>query len=531
MLQLEEFRVYYECLEQAEHFGRDVIHSVLGAKTPVRFVRIPNRVKSKTASSLMPGLAMKNPDLVISMVSDGTEVPLFWLEISTAARAEDHTQQRFDSMVAASKTNALFVKVKADRRSASEFGGNLNFSDVDDFKVARQQCGLYGVQLDWPTTSDRLFALRDTRRRACPPSDIGLTSLFFAVFKEIELHGQFSARHLSDSALLPENIREQLLTHDDLIVDRNRAQGSRLYRKDDRWILKFNRWEKAMDPERGMAWFYRYYFGERLSGRIHDKTATSRSVAMDNFFKFTGIRPLASRPSGLGEIDITKNIAALRPNRSGLAIIQNCDSFTVCDKEGVDLIRFVWNCHIDDLQSEAPKSAIELSDEVGEDEVTYATCHAFVGALELKTHSVSYPGAQGDFALKEGSGRGTKRTYIDVIAVDNLKSPSRILLIESKGKRNRASIMKDAEKARSWRDDPLRRRILLERLGADADAVVEVAHAYPGTQFLSPQSQPFHDNDYEIVVSSERLIYRHRDSPLASIALGLRFPERYLISE
>jgi hypothetical protein len=109
-----------------------------------------------------------------------------------------------------------------------------------------------------------------------------------------------------------------------------------------------------------------------------------------------------------------------------------------------------------------PLTLLRARSDIGEDEVTYTVAHDVLRSNGFALHSLSYPGAQGDFPLLEGSGRRTLRTYIDVIAV---KPGVALALTESKGKFSRAAVASDAAKVVRWRDDPPSRALLREAVG------------------------------------------------------------------
>jgi hypothetical protein len=528
MARIEGFRVYFECLEQAEHFGIDAIKSAIHGEPSIELVRLPSSSRhSGLANSLVRGLQMKNPDLVITAICQGNEIPLVWVEISTAVLAEDHVQQRFDSVVAAHKMKVVFVKIEAPRVSPSAHGGNVSFDRSEFLKLGRQKLGVHGFHLIWPTTADGLRAIRSPVRASCPESTLGLEQILKVLINIVERNGDLELKELLDSPELPANFRMQLDSHTSPIATPGRKRSTRLFQSGSDWTLKFNRWAHAMDPERGMSWYHRYRIGQPLCGQLHDKDATTPREAIRNFSRATGIAIDLSPQRG-STVDITESILDSSVNRSGLAIIQNCKEFVVCTEDGTPLVRLVWTSVADNqIATDNQSSLIAPAESTNEDEVTYSVCNAFVRHLKLQVHSISYPGAQGDFAVLEGEGRATKRTYFDLIAVDNPTNPRRILLVESKGNRNRASISPDIEKVSSWRDDSVRRQNLLSKLGAASSASVEVACAYPGDDFLFGHHETARSLDFEITVDRTSLRYRTTRSPRSVYALDTKIPKQF----
>ena len=528
-VQVSEFRVYFECLEQAEHFGVEVVKSAFGDRIPVRLIRIPGRTTPNIARSLARSFGMKNPDLVITGVVAKQEIPLLWIEISTSVRTEDHALQRFDSMVAASSQSVIYVKVQADRVSAGSHGGRLDFDDTLLFKVAHEALGLSGVQLEWPITPDRRRAIRSSERYSCPPTDLGLSHLLKVTVESVNSHCEVDVANVLRHHKLPKSFHDQILSHRAGLEPYKVGRSTRLFRDGRRWRLKFNRWGHAMDPERGMAWFYRHRLNQRLSGLLHDKDASNRTQAIRNFAKATGVDIPRALSLSSGSIDLSSAVRSSSINRSGLAIFENCSDFTVCDIDGIPLVTFQWTPGTSSSLGRQPLiSKICLTSATNEDEVTYAVSKFLLPRLGLKTHSISFPGAQGDFALLEGSGRTTKRTYVDVIGVDRLRSASKVLLIESKGKRLKADILKDSAKSVAWRDNARKRAILLEALGTTISSI-SAACAYPGDDFLDPSGNPPAGVDYEICVGRASLRFRSKHSPRKIEHISIQIPTQYEI--
>jgi len=264
--------------------------------------------------------------------------------------------------------------------------------------------------------------------------------------------------------------------------------STRLYSKNKDWFLKFNRWSHAMDPERGMAFFYRYYFKTLLIGTLIEKDATSAKESIANFIKATGIKLKTSL--GSGTHDITREIAASAVNRSGLAIILNCKSFEILDNKGRLLISFYWSPPslqkiISNRINIQNLTAIKTYNNITEDEVTYAVAFGVYPSNGFLIESISYPGAQGDKALMEGVGKKASRTYIDVVAIKSIKPNSIISLTESKGNKTIKGLKDDADKMISWKNDIKRKGILLKSYNLGLNTIINCSIAYPAENMIS----------------------------------------------
>lgn len=496
------FRIYYECYEQAAHYlVPALLQAVPGANFElVRLSKITKASKSIVAGLIVKSLLFKNPDSLFTVIHENIEYPLAWLEISTAVETEDHDLQRFDSIVSASLSNIPFVKVWARRKSPSAHGGKTTYDKTISIRVARQILGIPAFEIDWPTTSGELQAIRNPNFNACPPNINELAAIL-----KISLDGvtkfKDPCRIFLSNTSKDLWIQSQVLVSLQPIPGHSAKNSSRLYKNGAAWFLKFNRWGHAMDPERGLAWFYRCRLNNMLSGIINDKNAKSISDASENFQKATGI--IVSHFKSLGPHNIDKEINNSQINTAGRAIIANCSDFTVCDSHGTQLIRFQWTTNLLKLiNSELKKCTVANTTllkkftTTEEDDVTYAVSCDLYPSNGFKVESVSYPGAQGDRALLDTlGGRSVKRTYIDIVASKKLPSKTLLSLTESKGTSSQSILKLDAEKVLSWKQDITKRNTLFTTYGLQqSSAEILCSIAYPGiaaVPFLGMNSLDF----------------------------------------
>jgi hypothetical protein len=491
---VEEVRVYYECFEQARHYVAPIAQHALKWLKDITFIEISTMSnQSIVAKSLAGGLSIRNPDSIVTVVIDGTEHPLAWIEFTTQVFTEDHSLQGFNSLIAAGMSRIPFVKIVARRKSESDHGGNTSFDYREPYRVLWREHKTPGVQLDWPLESQGTRAVRDATHKACPPADLGLAEILSVGYEGILL-GKDCADYLVEYALqastpLAKEVAMNLTSVKEFSPN---AKSTRFYiREDQKWELKFNRWGHSMDPERGMAEYYGNVIGKKLCGRINDKDARSTEEALENLRRATGIS--VSQPIENEQLDITYDITNCKLNRAGLIIAWYLDEFVIADQKGVDLVRLRWNVekptglHV--KFSTSRQTVIVRKEVVTEDDVTYVIANNVLPANGFEVQSVSYPGAQGDFGLLTGSGRAVKRKFFDVIGRKSHSKVTTVMLIEAKGARDPGPIEVDAEIACSWRDDEDYRINLLQRLSIERQAEVLACVAYPGEKPLSDELQ------------------------------------------
>lgn len=501
-------RIYFEAIEQGLFFLKPAVTKALGENVDIQFVRLSRMGRtSQVARNLMPSLGFKDPDAIITTVLDGVEIPLLWIEISTSVETQDHVLQRFDSQVASGLAKIPFVKIQARRVARADHGGQTSFDFKETFQILFREFGIASAQLEWPITNDGLLAIRHDDYKACPPSDLGLSQLIAATHEGV-LQGKDANMALLDWATsnkenkVAQEILENTSELGDFIESR---RSTRFFRTGNGWTLKFNRWGHAMDPERGMAWYYSKRLGVKLLGRLNDKEAKTPEQAITNFRLATGIQvKFNGEPAG-ATLDITDLVQKKKYNRSGLAIAANCSEFTVADEHGLDLVRLTW----DELSNPIPESLASLAEETklyeyedfGEDEVTFVAATQIFPTNNIEVQSVSYPGAQGDFALMQGSGRAALRTYIDLIGFKHFDDKTTVVLVESKGTNSADRVGQDTTKILAWRDEPDKRALLDRFLPLTQKADYVAGTAYPGEKLVNvPRA-----NELDFVFLASRL--------------------------
>lgn len=485
-------RIYFESLEQGLFFLKPAVVKALGEDIEIQLVRLSRLIRtSEVARKLMPSLGFKDPDAIITTVVDGVEIPLLWIEISTSVETQDHVLQRFDSQVASGLARIPFVKVQARRVARADHGGQTNFDFKETFQILFREFGIASAQLEWPVTKDGLLAIRHDKFKACPATDLGLSDLLSVTYAGV-LAGKDANEALMEWASNSEGhslATEILENSSDLGEFTESRRSTRFFRTGSSWTLKFNRWGHAMDPERGMAWYFSKRLGAKLLGRLHDKEAKTAEQALENFRLATGIQiRFDGEPKGASK-DISDVVRLKNYNRAGLAIVANCSEFTVADAQGLDLIRLTWeelaNPIPESLASQANATRLYEYEDFGEDEVTFIAATQIFPANNIDVHSVSYPGAQGDFALMQGTGRTALRTYIDLIGFKHLDAKTTVVMVESKGTNSFDRVSQDTEKILSWRDEQSKRDLLDRFLPLTQKADYLAGTAYPGDRLLS----------------------------------------------
>jgi hypothetical protein len=499
-----EIRIYYECLEQALHFILPACQEAIGHDIGVTLIEISKTTsRSVVAESLASGLALRNPDGIVTLVLNGVEHPLVWIEFTTQVEAEDHTLQGFNSLVAAGSAQIPFIKVVARRTSSSDHGGNTRFDFLEPYRLLWREYQTPSIQLDWPVTLDGSRAIRHPKYGACPPTSLGLDRILGICFRGV-VNGMTSSKALVDYATMGDSeIATAIkLNMQSVASFTPKLRSTRFYqRQDGRWELKFNRWGHSMDPERGMAEYLGTLLGEPLVGRLNDANASTIAEALEAMRRGTGITiPIeAVRNARVNNAETYFLSSVL--NRAGIIIAWYCNEFILADGEGNPLVVLKWDLKKPQCLGvpfeTSSVTKLFAKTEITEDDVTYVVANRVFPENNFEVLSVSYPGAQGDLAILTGSGRSVKRKYFDVIGVKNSSDEEKLLLlVEAKGKRQPSTIQPDVETVLAWSIEPDRRSNLLGRVKLKQNTFVSTSVAYPGQTIADISRQ----NELDLVV-------------------------------
>ena len=249
--------------------------------------------------------------------------------------------------------------------------------------------------------------------------------------------------------------------------------------KEETILFKFNRMGHAMDPERGMIWYYRYRHNKPIISRIifpstGDKVFKNKKLRDDYDYlkafelgtglekggKFTDFLKKKNYLKGLRLIQQDLNITEFLDqnfyflNKQLTAIFYNSNKLLIQDKREINRVILSWENKFDLFNIETNLKVIftKERDFIKEDDVTYIIAHQVLEKNGFKIISLSYPGAQGDRAIlpQPGAGRKQQRKYIDIVAC----YPEKYLdLMENKGSFHLSEVTLDIEKLNKYRSD------------------------------------------------------------------------------
>lgn len=506
-----EIRIYYECLEQAYHYIQPIIESANCAQT-IKLVKCAKSANNFPAGVLRAIHQLVIPDILITAVSANKEIPLVIIEFSEAAKAEDHELQKSYGAVAAYLARAFYVKVSGIKASDKEYGA-AEYNPYTTPRILRDALGYDGyIFAKWPTNPENSTELlRSPNFSACPPEmpilrdtirsavtaackdPEGWYESAFEVLRQTESYAQFD-RQVSAATSL-----DTLLADWQARVARNKDPNKLRYFVRDGWVgAKINRFSHAMDPDRGILIFLSLLFSD----------------THDIFGIYALVRPKAKSllKGNLENLDSQKKKlhAALSKDRGGLPLWLQAELEKYAQRatrldarinfqrvwekhrEKIDKNRVVatlayfldgmylnhngiklyWNRYallggrkgnfaslirtrLGFAANAMPTPVTEVIDGVNEDEVTYAIAHRVLIPNGFRILSISYPGAQGSFAVlpEPGKGLSQSRMYPDVVAVPPDRSSFDALIDENKGMFQTTSVNSAVREVEKYRTD------------------------------------------------------------------------------
>lgn len=476
-----EIRIYYECLEQAQHYIKPIVQSSLTAKhltVEIKLVKTINSSSSKYFSKekeVLKGIySLANPDILITGVADNKEMPIAIVEFTEAVRTEDHELQRSYGVVSAMLAKCFYIKIAGDKKSKGEFGK----ADYDPYSACRAFLDEFNYKgfliAEWQTEKDNPQQLCHLPNYLSCPTEIELvtdtlTNALSAFIEKQDKWFEMAVQDLEKTASYKaflEKLKESPALVDTLVEwkareDRTSNKNKVRYFVRHKWVgAKINRFSHAMDPDRGILTFIstlcsnekkvfgvyalvRPKSGAELKPSLktlddlknHLKVALEKDKTIKWFCE--EILKCSSQAKGMNDVfDIhhifEKYLDKIKANKVLLTIAYFLDGMYL-NHDGVKL---TWDKYkllgvqkgnlLDGLNTtfgfgeiSSPLRISEISEDICEDDVTYTIVHSVLIPSGFQIVSVSYPGAQGGMAIlpERDKGKSQKRKYLDVIAL------------------------------------------------------------------------------------------------------------------
>lgn len=518
---MKQIRIYYESLEQGFNYIKPIVERAIDKDTEIVIVRRPKKASEVNNGSISALLTMTTPDILITGIYNKKEFPLVLIEFSEAVVTEDHELQRTYGAIAAYLAGAYYIKLSGEKKSEKEFGG-ASYDPYSTPKIFIERIRYEGyIIAKWETERGNSFILkRNSKYPSCPPKiPLFIDTIYSAVntfiktpqewftqsFIELKKKSSYKKyRKMVDSA---SGTKELLSSW----KHRNDANPNKLrYFIKPKWIgAKINRFSHAMDPDRGILTFMSFLFSDKVPvfGIYSLVRPRGNAVMKQNMNTITQMR--------------SKLLTALEMDKEGLPkwLIQEFQKVANKAKNCNDVFNFqaIWEEHREELTENkvvmtiayfldgikfnhngitlvwdkrklvntcckdfmpalakhfgftkytTPTPIIEVTEEVNEDEVTYAIIHRVLAPNGFKIISVSYPGSQGGGAILPNPklGKAQPREYPDIIAIPPKGSKIDVVLNESKGMFIKSAIEKDLSKVQLYKTDPNHKEALKNTL-------------------------------------------------------------------
>ncbi|MBK8980809.1 MAG: hypothetical protein IPM38_00445 [Ignavibacteria bacterium] len=492
---MKEVRIYFECLEQAAHFIKPILEQTESFNKrlfEIKLIKLAGNFKFYS-KLVAPVVYLKDPDILITIVENEIEYPLFQLEISTAVFTEDHELQRFDGIVASIENNCIYGKLSpTNKTSQSAHGGNTKFNYLTSYKAIYDTYGKLAFHFDWPCENGNVIV--NENYLSCPAEVKTLNSFLKQLANFVSTRKINFSKWLLDFEIelvkeegFPEWIEK--LKGFSMPDFKTKNTSRTVWKEENKELhLKINRFGHAMDPERGMLAYYGTICENTIAKMLFDKNNTawykdtSNEKAISNYLKKNGLKTASDflhcfiLGSGINKnknfveltkkflggkaksinIDLSKFLSKnfITLNKALRTVFKFSKQLHITDTEGEIRIKFFWNkfCVANDFSNFPAITLIQNRTFFDEDDITYISVHNVLRQNGYKLIAVSYPGAQGDRVVlaEAGTGRRQKRRYIDIISF----LPKRhIALQENKGKFSSDSIQYEISELSKYKSD------------------------------------------------------------------------------
>lgn len=550
---MKEVRIYFECLEQAAHFIKPILEQTESFKKKLFEIKLIKLTGNFALYSKLvaPVVYLKDPDILITIVEDAIEYPLFQLEISTAVFTEDHELQRFDGIVASTENNCIYGKLSPiNKTSQSAHGGNTKFNYLTSYKAIYDKFGKLAFHFDWPC-DEKGNVIVNPNFMSCPAEVKTLVS-FLKQLSNFVSAGKINfskwlvdfENELVKEIGFPEWI-EKLKSFTLPDIKTQNTSRTEWKEANKEFHLKINRFGHAMDPERGMLAYYGTICDNTIAKMLFDKknTAwykdTTKEKEITAYLKRNGLNTasdflhcfllgsgtirnekfveLTNKYKGSKsksiEIDLSnflkENFFTL--NKALRTVFKFSKQLHITDTEGETRIKFVWRKFsvANDFTKFPAITPIQDRTVFDEDDITYISVHNVLRQNGYKLIAVSYPGAQGDRVVlaEAGTGRRQQRRYIDIISY---LPKSHSALQENKGKFSPASIQGEIKELAKYKTEkPYKESIekFLSRFEEEAPHVFKIGVGFwANSKFTIENIQQLEIDklDYFIFIKSDQ---------------------------
>jgi len=517
-----ELRLYYESIEQGNDYLLPMISEVVPKGTSIKLVKRPKKANQFTEGALFSIMSFTTPDALITGIKNGIEYPLAIIEFTEAVKTEDHELQRTYGALASYLSETFYIKISGHKESEKVFGG-AEYNPFSTPKILIDQFGYEGyIIADWGTETENKFTLqRNQNFPSCPPEIPILKSTIQAIVKSFlkseknwfensikdlkQTSSYKSYRKEVDNATGAKELLETWKARRATNLNKLR------YFVNKDWIgAKINRFSHAMDPDRGILNFISFVFskthkifgiyalvrprGNDIMKKDLDSLTTLRSKlnaaiekdrgGVPNWFIDELVKAAESAKTQNETINFqsvwekhkekisdNKVIATIALLLDGMYLNHNGIKL-VWDRRkllgnGKGEILELLKTYFSSTNYTSASTLVEESNEVDEDEVTYAIAHRVLIPNKFKIVSISYPGSQGGGAILPDPelGKAQPREYPDIIALPPIKNTKiDVLLNESKGMFRQADIKKDTKKILRYKHDKKLQNALKETL-------------------------------------------------------------------
>jgi hypothetical protein len=482
-MRIDKIRIYCEVFEQGLDF-KEYICKCRVIKPQDVIIIYNKKVRSpiqSTDSVVARIQKCKDYDLLITVITNENEYPLFAVEYSTAVPTDDHRMQRSDTYYWGQVFKMPIIKICAKNKGMNQNSGGGD-SITDDFeKYSAIKNGSILRLIHWVNEGEILKP--NINRPSCIPYSEEMQTQISNYLETFFKSANFADYY--DTCFT--EYKKQFKNYTESNIKEILKSSTRYTWDDDKLTVKINRFGHAMDPDRGILFFISMALGnekcvtefqierseldtrggynalfdgtsraKELLGYVKNKPALLKDDVLHIFKRALNL------DNHLHLIERTPNEYYFGDNELFNYLITNASisikslfllssEIILTNKKRSKICSIKW-----DMGTIAKyKSAFYINNfkplvispisqkTINEDLITYCTADLYK-RLSHDIIGISYPGAQGDRCILVGNGRNVKRIYVDIITLSEQNGEAAIFLTEAKDNLQKST--KDIEK-------------------------------------------------------------------------------------
>ena len=184
------YNIYYESLEQGIFYVKNNILKI-DSHADIKLVKKRQQsIRSSGFSSyysvLMSKILLrKNPDIIISTIIKGEEIPIVVIEFSTAVFTKDHEQQRADNFLVPINNTCIYIKISPTKKDSGNHGGDTNYNYLEPFSLCLKRFNELTFHFNWDVDESKKRVSKHEDFKSLPSNSDEFHKIFQLIYKAL----------------------------------------------------------------------------------------------------------------------------------------------------------------------------------------------------------------------------------------------------------------------------------------------------------------------------------------------------------